>query len=114
MANITESAEVKVNVNGQEAIDKIKQLKKKAVELRDAMTQAVINDNTSEYRRLAKNLKNVETEIRHMQASVHNVDDALRHLSTSTPKELKRTQARNQQPARQRTQKRLANESQPV
>ena len=87
MANINETAEVKLDVNGKEAVDELQRIRKETEKVNQALAQT--NDK-EEIKKLRKQLKGLQGEMQAVRSSAQNIDEAMRHLDTSHAKELRR------------------------
>ncbi len=86
MASINESADVKVNINGQEAVDELKRIRQETEKVNKALAET--NDK-EEIQKLRKQLKTLEGDMRKVRSSAQSIDAAMQHLDTKHAKELK-------------------------
>lgn len=91
MSNLTSTATVTVNVNGQQARNTLNQLRVNAQNLETAIAKAAAAGNKTELRRLRKELTDTKAQIRQMEAATMQVEQVLSRLDKATPKELQRT-----------------------
>ena len=87
MANINETAEVRLDVNGKEAVDELQRIRKETEKVNQALAQT--NDK-EEIKKLRNQLKGLQSEMQAVRSSARNIDEAMRHLDTSHAKEIRR------------------------
>lgn len=97
MSDITQTAEVDVFVNGEQAKNAMRELKEKAKELQQKIadlhkTSAETGeDHAQEIKELDKEYRKVQGTIKSLQTNMTNIGEAMQKLDKLTPKELQKT-----------------------
>lgn len=91
MSNLTSTATVTVNVNGQQAQQTLAQLRQNAQNLETAIARAAAAGNRTDLRRLRRDLADTRRQIREMESATMQVENVLQRLDRATPRELQHT-----------------------
>lgn len=86
---INQEAQVSVQVNNRDAVDKIRELETRAEELRKKFTEACRNGDTTGVQRLGEELRRTDRELRTMRTNADNIRAAMSRLDQATPKQLR-------------------------
>lgn len=85
---IEEKAEVKVQINGEQAKNELKILEASASRLKDQINKAYEAGQEKKMMKLQRELKKVNAEMNTMRKQVVTIDEAMKDLSTKGPAEL--------------------------
>lgn len=85
---IEEKAQVKVQINGEQAKNELRILEASATRLKDQINKAYEAGDEKKMNKLQKELKKVNNEINTMRKQTISIDEAMRDLSTKGPGEL--------------------------
>lgn len=88
MASNNETASVKLEVNGEQAVKELDRLRKKSEALTKELNKALARGDRSGAKQLSDQLRRVDKEIQNMQSSAANLDKVMRNLSGASVKEL--------------------------
>lgn len=91
MSTVTDIAEVTLQMNGQQPLQVLQQLRQRSLELQDAIAKAAMAGKDFELKNLRKELRNVQRQIKEVETSTSQVDAVLARLDEATPKELEKT-----------------------
>ena len=84
-----EQINISFHVNGKPVEQEIKRLDRYAAELRTKMDAAFTTGDTKQYKKLEKELKQVEKQTERVVGDHRRLNQTLNSLSTSKPKELR-------------------------
>lgn len=85
---IEEKAQVKVQINGEQAKNELKILEASAARLKDQINKAYEAGNGTKMKQLQKELKKVNAEMSTIRTRTVNINEAMKNLSTKGPAEL--------------------------
>lgn len=91
MADITQTTETILKMNGQQASETMQGLRKRADELRQSIAKAMAEGDTKGAKQLQRTLNGVNREIKAIQASSVMVEHTLKNLDKAAPNDLKKT-----------------------
>ena len=88
--DITTNATVNLSVNGNDAVRKLDELRKKAESIKKELTELEESGgDPKRIKQLNKEWKEIQKQIRLCQNEVGRVNDIMRRLDTASPKELR-------------------------
>lgn len=91
MADINQTTETVLKVNGQQATETLQSLRKRAEELRESIVKAMTDGDTKGAKQMQKSLRDVTKEIRTIQSSAANVEQTMKNLDKAAPNDLRKT-----------------------
>jgi TP901 family phage tail tape measure protein len=91
MANINQSANITLTLNGQQATRMLSDLEKKSQRLEAALKKAASAGDAAGAKKLQRELTNTTRLIEQMKGATLSAEDVLRRLDSATPRELNKT-----------------------
>ena len=91
MSDTTTTAQVNLQVNGQQAEETLRNLRKHALDLTEQIAKAAAAGDKVTLQKLRKELRDTNRQIKEMESATMQVDSVLRRLDKATPHELQKT-----------------------
>ena len=91
MSELSSRATVDLQINGQQAQERLQELKQQALQLESALAKAAASGNRIELKKVRKELSDTKRQIRDIESSTMQVEAVMKSLDKATPKELSRT-----------------------
>ena len=85
MSDTTTTAQVNLQVNGQQAEETLRNLRKHALDLTEQIAKAAAAGDKVTLQKLRKELRDTNRQIKEMESATMQVDSVLRRLDKATP-----------------------------